>query len=230
MLMVSRKIIGPAMPPAPLDERPSEFPTATGEDSDSDSDDDFMPALPSAADAISATNEDNSEGVIPEITGKTPGEEKLKRDDWMMMPPKQDDLAARLDPSKQRPTKFNTGKGARGPAASDGDNSLWNETPEQRQKRLQDEIMGVSKAATATRVDPAKAVKSRRDEEAHRKIQQHTVRCHCSIRGKMVQRHCLGGTRSKRRELSTACPSTRVRIPHGEGWTATARLYYPVGC
>lgn len=65
----------------------------------------------------------------------------------MMMPPKQDDLAARMDPSKQRARGFNTGKGAKGPSAQDDDSSTWSETPEQKQKRLQDEMMGVGKPA-----------------------------------------------------------------------------------
>lgn len=60
------------------------------------------------------------------------------------MPPKQDDLAARLDPSKQRARGFNTGKSARGANAHGEDNSTWNETPEQKRIRLQNEMMGVA--------------------------------------------------------------------------------------
>ena len=40
-----RRVMGPAMPPAPLDERPSE-PSKPSEDSDSDDDDGFGPSLP----------------------------------------------------------------------------------------------------------------------------------------------------------------------------------------
>lgn len=40
-----RRVVGPAMPPAPLDERPEE-PLKRIEDSDSEDDDDFGPALP----------------------------------------------------------------------------------------------------------------------------------------------------------------------------------------
>ena len=60
----------------------------------------------------------------------------------MTMPPKQDDLAARMDPTKQRPRAFNTGKGARGLNPADNDSSTWHETPEQKQKRLSDEDDG----------------------------------------------------------------------------------------
>lgn len=44
-----RKVAGPAMPPAPLDERPEIPPDHSGESS-SDDDDDFGPALPSSHD------------------------------------------------------------------------------------------------------------------------------------------------------------------------------------
>lgn len=173
-----RRVIGPAPPPAPLDERPSEPPDASTDDSDSsDDDDDFGPSLPPSGDAALTANQgaDDSAALRPAVD--VTAEEKLKRDDWMMMPPRQDDLAARMDPSKPRARGFNTGKGAKGPNASGGDNSAWHETPEQKQKRLQDEMMGISKApAHGPPQDAAKANKSRRDEEAHRKIQAHSVR------------------------------------------------------
>ncbi len=40
-----RRVMGPAMPPAPLDERPQD-PLKTAEESESDDDDGFGPALP----------------------------------------------------------------------------------------------------------------------------------------------------------------------------------------
>lgn len=95
----------------------------------------------------------------------------------MMLPPKQDDLAARLDPLKARPTKF-AGKNAH---KGDTDSSAWHETPEQKQKRLQDEMMGISSSGSkpggggATRVDAAKSAKAKKDEAAHRIV---NVSCH----------------------------------------------------
>lgn len=88
-----------------------------------------------------------------------------------MMPPKQDDLAARLDPTRQRPSKFNTGKSGRNAGTADSDSSIWHETPEQKQKRLQDEMMGITKPSTST--TPAKSSKSMRDDDVDRKIKQH---------------------------------------------------------
>lgn len=93
----------------------------------------------------------------------------------MMMPPKEDDLAARLDPTKQRPRTFNTGKGAKGPNAGGDDSSSWYETPEQKQKRLADEMMGVAKPASAGPQKPNTTVDTAKNEAAAKKIREHTV-------------------------------------------------------
>lgn len=95
-----------------------------------------------------------------------------------MMPPKQDDLAARMDPTKQRPRAFNTGKGARGPNVLDDDSSAWHETPEQKQKRLADEMMGVPKPSSVGPQRQAKGSDPAIDEAAAKKIREHTV---CSL-------------------------------------------------
>lgn len=167
-----RRVLGPAMPPAPLDERPSQPPNAQEEDS-SDDDDDFGPSLPTEDAVTKTSNQDEEDGTqAAAATQQAP----LKRDDWMMMPPTQDDLAARLDPTKQRPKAFNTGKGARGPNPAGEDSSTWHETPEQKQKRLQDEMMGISKASAPTKSGSTKSSKVK-DEATRHKIQEH-VRLH----------------------------------------------------
>ncbi|SMR52753.1 unnamed protein product [Zymoseptoria tritici ST99CH_1E4] len=160
-----QRVIGPAMPPAPLDQRPS-HPPNTIEDDSSDEDDDFGPALPTG-DAISNDNDDHTQNAVSDAPQ---AEEKLKRDDWMMMPPKQDDLAARMDPSVQRPRGFNTGKGAKAPNTGGDDSSIWHETPEQKRKRLADEMMGVGTTSMTTRPNPVKISKK---TGAHEKIQEH---------------------------------------------------------
>ncbi|KXT04970.1 hypothetical protein AC578_10328 [Pseudocercospora eumusae] len=169
-----RRMMGPAPPPAPLDERPAEpaEPSRDTREADSDdSDDDFGPALPSEGNTGNRDSDDDEESG-PQPATEPAVEEKLKRDDWMMMPPKQDDLAARMDPSKQRPKVFNTGKGARGPSSKGDDASSWHETAEQKQKRLQDEMMGIGKPS-ALDPQPARPSKSAKEEAAHRKIQEH---------------------------------------------------------
>lgn len=71
----------------------------------------------------------------------------------MLLPPKADDLAARMDPSKQRARGFNTGKGAKGPSQGKGAgemNKSWTETAEEKRVRLRDEVLGVSGASTTS--------------------------------------------------------------------------------
>jgi len=93
------------------------------------------------------------------------------------MPPKQDDLAARMDPTKIRARKFNTGKGAKGPSAAGGaDNAMWTETPDEKRKRLADEVLGIVPTASSS-ADTVRERKLRvEDEERERKIREHNVR------------------------------------------------------
>ena len=172
-----RRVVGPAMPPAPISERP-DVPTQSAEDSDSDDDDGFGPSLPPNG---SLHGVDGNETALNEpattVVEPAEAEEKLQRDEWMTMPPKQDDLAARMDPSKQRARGFNTGKGAKGASLAADDSSTWHETPEQKQKRLADEMMGVTKVSnTGPQGPPVKSAHAARDEASGRKIREHTVR------------------------------------------------------
>ncbi|THY15461.1 hypothetical protein D6D01_07895 [Aureobasidium pullulans] len=163
----ARPVAGPAPPPAPLDERPTAPP-----DSDSDSDDDdFGPALPSAADLNPSTNEYGSSIPQPEAAPA-----RAQRDEWMTLPPQQDDLAARMDPSKIRARGFNTGKNARGGNTTPAGGNIaaaWTETPEQKLKRLQDEAMGV-KPASAGHVDAKEAARTKEREAEARRIREQT--------------------------------------------------------
>lgn len=164
-----RKVAGPAMPPAPIEERPSQ-PLNSQEDESSD-DDDFGPSLPptggDAAD-LEATAKQQTH-AMEEPTAP----EKPKRDDWMTMPPEQDGLASRMDPSKPRARGFNTGKGAKAPAEKGGDSSAWHETPEQKRKRLEDEMMGVSRSEPGA---PKAAPKKKdSDDAASKELRERTV-------------------------------------------------------
>jgi hypothetical protein len=159
--------MGPAAPPAPLDERPSNPPS---DDSDS-SDDDFGPAPPPAgatytaetyADHVPAQSAFDVDPQFAEAPKKT------QRDDWMTMPPTQDDLAARLDPSKQRARKFNTGKSA---GSAGGMSSAWTETPEQKLKRLQNEAMGITTASSNATAASASG-RSKEEEQRARKMRE----------------------------------------------------------
>jgi hypothetical protein len=94
----------------------------------------------------------------------------------MMMPPTQDGLAARLDPTKIRPGKFKSGKAA-GASQGGGLDSIWTETPEQKRKRLANEVLGIEVPATSRAA--LKKPASKVDEEAARKIKEYNV-CLCA--------------------------------------------------
>lgn len=163
----ARPVAGPAPPPAPLDERPLAPP-----DSDDDSDDDgFGPSLPTAADLNPPTSSSGPSVSQPAAPARA------QRDEWMTLPPQQDDLAARMDPSKMRARGFNTGKNARGGNTTPAGGNIaaaWTETPEEKLKRLQDEAMGV-KPATAGHIDAREAAKNKEKEAEARRIREQTV-------------------------------------------------------
>ena len=137
-----RRVIGPAMPPALLQEKPKTLlsparKTAHG-DSES-SDDDFGPAIPTGDEEQPTSTFDR---ISTDVEDAENGAKHLKHDDWMMNPPEQDGLAARLDPSRRRPTKFGSGK-----ASGHTDSSMWHETPEQKRKRLENEVLGIKEVS-----------------------------------------------------------------------------------
>lgn len=154
-----QRILGPTLPPASLNDKPSDT-------SSSSDDDDFGPSLPAGANAHQAQT--TTPSPVPEAKPI-----KTRRDDWMMLPPTQDDLSARFDPTKTRARKFNSGKG---PAGSNAPGAMWTETPEQKRQRLEDEVMGVAKTE-ATPAVQAKDDRTRRDEkEKAQKIQEYNDR------------------------------------------------------
>ncbi|KAJ7592783.1 hypothetical protein C8J56DRAFT_778987 [Mycena floridula] len=75
----------------------------------------------------------------------------LKRDEWMLVPPSSSDLLAKLDPTKlSKPRQF-----ARSAApVRNTDNSLWTETPAERQQRLADEVSGKKRRAVNADTGP----------------------------------------------------------------------------
>ncbi|KZF26052.1 hypothetical protein L228DRAFT_235167 [Xylona heveae TC161] len=100
--------------------------------------------------------------------------EKPQRDEWMMLLPSGDDWSSRVDPTKLRNRKFNTGKGARAPQEkSGGIGSVWTETPEQKRKRLENEVMGVSKPASQGGSRSSENILSTEDKEAAKRIQEY---------------------------------------------------------
>ncbi|EXJ57252.1 hypothetical protein A1O7_07599 [Cladophialophora yegresii CBS 114405] len=143
------RVIGPAPPPAPLDERPVSGDTRLISAAESESeDDDFGPSLPSANATVAHSSIQSPIG--PQMPVPTTSAAPAKRDEWMTIAPSNGDWSSRVDPTKLRNRKFNTGKGAKAPsrAANSGGDSSWHETPEQKQARLKREVMGMQDTAT----------------------------------------------------------------------------------
>lgn len=152
-----RRVLGPSLPPAPLSELPPSVPT----DSDSDPDSDFGPSLPTHT--SSAAESLRQQNLLEEEEAAAASAKKPKREEWMLLPPTSSDWSSRIDPTKIRNRKFNTGKGAKAPPTrgGGGDNTIWTETPEKKLKRLEDEVMGIKPPAQLD-------ISSKRDERAER--------------------------------------------------------------
>ena len=100
---------------------------------------------------------------------------KPKRDEWMIVPPKSEDWASKVDPTKIKSRKFQTGKGAKAPQKSGGDSTLWTETPDEKRRRLADEVMG--RVTPATQGPPSKESHNTAESQATaRRIQEYNVR------------------------------------------------------
>ena len=135
------RVIGPSLPPTSLDERPKRDPESGSEGSGDD--DDYGPALPgrsvSLAQAVERDGQQSSRPNGPEIPVKA------QRDDWMIVPPSNSDWSSKVDPTKLRNRKFNTGKSAKLAASGSTpeQDNRWNETPEEKQARLRREMLGI---------------------------------------------------------------------------------------
>ncbi|KAF2436637.1 hypothetical protein EJ08DRAFT_655607 [Tothia fuscella] len=163
-----RRVMGPAPPPAPLDQLPQTLAQKEESEEESSSDDDYGPSIPTEK-PLAAYYDSDSDTNLKDTK---PEETTLKRDEWMMLPPTADGLAARMDPTKIRPGKFRSGKSAGGPASA-GVDSMWTETLEQKRKRLANEVLGISTPATASTGKVKSVGTSKKDEEAARKIAEY---------------------------------------------------------
>ena len=97
----------------------------------------------------------------------------------MLAPPNKDDWTSRVDPTKLKSRAFNTAKGAKAqsrPSPTTGPD-VWNETPEQKRKRLEDQVMGVNRAEPSSRQSPAVDESARNPdaEETRSRLKEYNV-------------------------------------------------------
>ncbi|PYH77318.1 hypothetical protein BO82DRAFT_358284 [Aspergillus uvarum CBS 121591] len=144
-----RRVIGPSLPPpaqssASDDEtnnnhKPSATISDNNSESDSSDDDDFGPTLPPPAGSLQPTHS-TATPAYPSTTSKP----EPQRDAWMLEPLEPSDRTARVDPTRLKNRRFQSGPRAGNAGASGGGVDVtWTETPEQKMKRLQDEVLGV---------------------------------------------------------------------------------------
>ncbi|EIT83237.1 hypothetical protein COH20_012825 [Aspergillus flavus] len=138
-----RRVVGPTLPLSnPADDDTLD---SNGENESSD-DDDIGPCLPPSGPMETKLVDAKTHGDTPydPLTEQGhAGEDRSHRDEWMLQPPGSSGRTARVDPTKLRSRKFQSGRSASNSQSGEVDSS-WTETPEQKMKRLQDKVMGVS--------------------------------------------------------------------------------------
>ncbi|KAG9248458.1 hypothetical protein BJ878DRAFT_487942 [Calycina marina] len=168
-----RQVLGPTAPPAPISQMPSA--PANAEDSSSD-DDDYGPAPPPAPGSEDEARmiRERERVCEEERVAAIENPAKPQRAEWMLIPPTDSDWTSRVDPTKMKNRKFASGKGAKAPAERGGISDIWTETPDQKRKRLEDEILGRKDAATSSRANKKnERTESKGSQEIARRIAEY---------------------------------------------------------
>ncbi|KAK8229754.1 hypothetical protein HDK77DRAFT_430651 [Phyllosticta capitalensis] len=175
--------IGPTLPPHLLAKRKRD-----GDDEDSSSSASSSPPKNTANRSRSsspdggekrrrahAANQASDYGLVPRDAPQEDTKQN-QRDEWMMLPPDADGLASsRMDPTKLRARGFQSGRAARAAGSGNtggGDMSTWTETPEQKRKRLENQVMGVAAPEGKRSKGSERDVKSKQDEETARRLRE----------------------------------------------------------
>ncbi|MBW0470093.1 hypothetical protein O181_009808 [Austropuccinia psidii MF-1] len=181
----SNSIIGPALPPG---FSRSSGPEVSYNIDDEDLSDDQIGPTPLLANAIHKNRQEN-EGVtaLREREERRKERERiekeskvLKREEWMLLPPKELDLKSSIDPTKLKSRGF---KQNSKPYSSSQDQqtctgTLWTETPVERAQRLADEAIGKRRRAedvtkTNDEDDLEKVKRKKRDKVIRNQVEQH---------------------------------------------------------
>ncbi|KAI0825270.1 hypothetical protein BC628DRAFT_1374328 [Trametes gibbosa] len=167
----AKKVLGPTLPPSAAGPR--------YEEEDDDDDDDVGPR-PLPQGYVEEEKDGVQEFLEREERRRKQIEEASKpkapkREEWMLVPPSSSDLLASIDPTKlTKPRQFaRTAQPSR-----NADNSLWTETPAERQQRIADEVAGKRRRAAdvdhADEDDPDVRKRRKYEEEVRRGVEEHT--------------------------------------------------------
>lgn len=163
------RVLGPSLPPQISHQQQHDAPKDDSDSEDS-SDDDFGPAMPTKSDASTDNSSMNAKGAQPETSSASTSVTQSKRDEWMTLAPTSGDWSQRVDPTKLKNRKFNTGKSG-GTSNAGGD--AWHETPEQKQARLQREVLGI-RADKGSKSKPAAPTTKEEDAETTRRMKEYS--------------------------------------------------------
>ncbi|KAJ5162468.1 hypothetical protein N7492_007860 [Penicillium capsulatum] len=155
-----KRVMGPSLPP---DSNQSE------DESDEESDDDFGPSLPPPQGASPAPVK---QSTPPPDQPKAAPEKSQGRDQWMVEPPAHGDWASKVDPTQLRNRKFQ-GKSS-GSGSSKQLDASWVENPEERLRRLGDQVMGVATSQQPQATSTSDAKKAASMEEKIKKFNDQT--------------------------------------------------------
>lgn len=182
---------GPSLPPhlekRPVAPSPAPLPRPSSsrlEPEEEDDDDDIGPRpLPASiqsqldprSDAIQRFMEAEERRAKQAEDAKKP--KVPTREEWMLVPPSASDLLGNLDPSKLTKARQFSRSTA---APKETDNSLWTETPAERQQRIADEVSGRKRKAGASEphLSPEEEAEARKrkklDDQIRKGADEHT--------------------------------------------------------
>lgn len=192
-LVVSKPVgapIGPNLPPELENTRRAsvEHDSDSNENEDDDESGGLAGPAPLPAHLASVSGQEN-EGVtaLREREERQREQDRLereskvpKREEWMLLPPKELDLQATVDPTKIKSRGFKqTSKPHHSSSADRGNSSgsLWTETPSERAQRLADEAVGKRRRAEDTSKDGEDDLevlkKKKRDRLMRQQVEEH---------------------------------------------------------
>ncbi|BGP18541.1 hypothetical protein JCM10213_002945 [Rhodosporidiobolus nylandii] len=176
----SRLTAGPALPPG------YQRPRAD----DSDDDEGFGP-MPLPAGVRIDENDgarmfrEREERQAEKERKEREGAGKPKREEWMLVPPKEMDLLSSMDTTKLKSRGFATGKAAASAGKKEGPSNLWTETPAERQQRLADEMMGKKRKAENAPAEE-ETDEQRRKRIRDRQLKEEVERHNAASRGESL--------------------------------------------
>ncbi|KAL5332780.1 hypothetical protein BJX70DRAFT_383059 [Aspergillus crustosus] len=167
-----RKVIGPSLPPL------TQANDSNSDASDSDSDDDFGPNLPPPEGSLPPPS---AHATTQSLSAAKQAEQEEnsapKRDAWMLAPPTAGSDRSRVDPTKLRNRKFQSGPRAGNSASSGGGvDSTWTETPEEKLRRLQDAAMGIVPSSSGVGGVSETVADEKKAHEMRKKVQRYNER------------------------------------------------------